>query len=93
MRKRVALVIRAAGDPQLCAAAAEAFESPEMRRLKLENTVLKKDRDAIRMMELEALRREVDAYLYSRRRFRRLRERFWRQISRIGLKLMGGAKA
>lgn len=61
-----AIIIRTSGDPQLCAAAAQAFESPKLRALKIENTVLrientalKHNREVLRQMELTAIRRKV----------------------------------
>lgn len=96
-----AIIIRTSGDPQLCAAAAQAFESPKLRALKIENTVLKHentalkhDREILRQMELTAIRREVGAYISRHQRARKLRAAFWAQISRLGLILTkGGARA
>ena len=89
-----AIIIRTSGDPQLCAAAAQAFESPKLRAMRLQNTVLKRDRDTLRQMELNAIRREVGAYIARRQRARKLRTAFWATLSRLGLILTkGGAKA
>lgn len=89
-----AIIIRTSGDPQLCAQVGEAFESPKLRAMRLQNTVLKRDRDTLRQMELNAIRREVGAYISRHQRARKLRAAFWAQVSRLGLILTkGGARA
>ena len=75
--KRLAYVIRTAGDPRLCRAMAAPFEGPEVRRLRLENAALRASNSALRRLELDALRREIDHKLYGRRVLGPVLERFW----------------
>ena len=73
-----ALVIKTSGDPAICRAVAESFESDELRHLRLENSILRKNRDALRRFQVEALTREVEEYLYGRRVIWRVKRAFWR---------------
>lgn len=75
--KRLAYMIRTAGDPGLCRAMATPFEGPEVRRLRLENAALRASNAALRRLELDALRRELDARLYGHRVLGPLAERLW----------------
>lgn len=78
--KMQALVIRTAGDPRMCRVVAGNFESAELRRLRLENTVLRRNRDLLRAAQIQALRQQVDAHYYGRRVVWRVKKCFWAAI-------------
>ena len=78
--KMQALVIRTAGDPALCNAIAGNFESDEIRRLRMENEVLRRNRDELRRHEIEALGREIDARIYGRRVLWHIQAAIWRWV-------------
>ena len=67
-----ALVIRTAGDKNLCNSIGAAFESPELRRLKLQGTVLRRNRDDLRRAEITAIRQEVEAMVRRGERRKRI---------------------
>lgn len=75
-----ALVIRTVGDKRLCEEIAGKFESTELRRLRLENEVLRRENRTLRQMELEALGREIDAMLYGRRVVWRMSKAVWQTV-------------
>lgn len=67
-----AVVIRTAGDKNLCNSIGAAFESPELRKLKLQGTVLRRNRDDLRRVELDAIRQEVEALVRKGERRKRI---------------------
>lgn len=68
-----AIVIRTAGDRQMCESVGRVFESAELGKTRTREAVMRAGRDAARARELAALRIEVEAYI---RRGER-RERVW----------------
>lgn len=82
-----ALVIKTAGDPAICRAVAGAFESAELRHLRLENAVLRANRDALRAAQLRAIREQVDAYFYGRQVLWIVKRAFWRAVEAAVTKL------
>lgn len=70
-----ALVIRTAGDKNLCSSIGAAFESPELRRLKLQGTVLRRNRDDLRRVELAAIKQDVEALVRRNERRNERRKR------------------
>ena len=89
MAKMQALVIKTAGDRTICELVAGQFESNELRRLRTENAVLRRNRDELKRREIEALGREIDAYLYGRRVVWKIQKVFWR-ITGAAQKKRGG---
>ena len=79
-----ALVIRTAGNPAICNAVAGRFESEELRKLRTENVVLRRNRDELKRREMEALGKEIDAYISGRR--------FVYRIQRALLRLIGAER-
>lgn len=67
-----AVVIRTAGDKNLCNSIGAAFESPELRRLKLQDTVLRRNREDLRRAELASIKRDVEAMVRRGERRKRL---------------------
>ena len=87
-----ALVIKIQGDRGICRSVAGAFESPELRRLRLENAVLRRNRDALRRVEMSALRREIDARIYGRRAIWHFQMAFFALVGAACAYLRGGAR-
>ena len=86
---KIAYIIRTAGDPALCKSVGEVFESPELRKLKMENELLRREIQALRRMELVSLRREIDAMFYGRKAFRAIRKAAWRAAGFVAKRCRG----
>lgn len=86
-----ALVIKIQGDRGICRSVAGTFESPELSRMRLENAVLRRNRDALRRLQIEALTREVEAHLYGRRVIRRVKKALWAAVG-AGCRFAGRAR-
>lgn len=58
-----AIVIRTAGDRQMCESVGRVFESSELGKTRTREAVMRAGRDAARAREFAALRVEVEAYV------------------------------
>ena len=73
MNKRC-VVIKMFGNQDMAGAIAPVLFSSEVSKLKLENAVLRKNRDILRKAELERLRSQVNSRSRTRRKVRKVKK-------------------